>query len=59
MKREILDRMGYSARIEQMFGRGIIIALTGQRRVGKSVCGVDGQNVWTDQCKRNQACSST
>lgn len=36
MKREILERMGYSARIEQMFGRGIIIALTGQRRVGKS-----------------------
>ncbi len=36
MKQEILDRIGYSDRIERMFGRGIIVALTGQRRVGKS-----------------------
>ena len=36
MKQEILDRIGYSDRIERMFGRGMIVALTGQRRVGKS-----------------------
>lgn len=36
MKQEIFERLGYSTHIEQMFGRGIIVALTGQRRVGKS-----------------------
>ncbi len=36
MKQKIIDRLGYSDRIERMFGRGIIVALTGQRRVGKS-----------------------
>lgn len=36
MKRNIIDRADYSERIERMFGRGIIVALTGQRRVGKS-----------------------
>ncbi len=36
MKQEILERKDYSDRIKRMFGRGIIVALTGQRRVGKS-----------------------
>ena len=36
MKQKILERLGYSNRIERMFGRGMIVALTGQRRVGKS-----------------------
>ncbi len=36
MKQKILERQGYSDRIERMFGRGMIVALTGQRRVGKS-----------------------
>ena len=36
MKQQILERLGYSDRIERMFGRGIIVALIGQRRVGKS-----------------------
>ena len=36
MKQKILERLGYSDRIERMFGRGMMIALTGQRRVGKS-----------------------
>ena len=36
MKQKLLERLGYSNRIERMFGRGIIVALTGQRRVGKS-----------------------
>lgn len=35
MKQKILERIGYSERIERMFGRGMMIALTGQRRVGK------------------------
>lgn len=33
---KILERLGYSNRIERMLGRGMMIALTGQRRVGKS-----------------------
>ena len=33
MKQKLLERIGYS---ERMFGRGMMIALTGQRRVGKS-----------------------
>ena len=36
MKREILNRADYTEHIYRMFGRGIIVALTGQRRVGKS-----------------------
>lgn len=36
MKREILNRADYTDHIQRMFGRGIIVALTGQRRVGKS-----------------------
>lgn len=32
----LLEREGYSDRIRRMFGRKIVIALTGQRRVGKS-----------------------
>ena len=36
MKQKILERIGYSEHIERMFGRGMMIALTGQRRVGKS-----------------------
>ena len=35
MKQEILERKDYSDRIKRMFGRGIIVALTGQRCVGK------------------------
>ena len=34
MKREILNRADYTEHIQHMFGRGIIVALTGQRRVG-------------------------
>lgn len=36
MKQKLLERIGYSERIERMFGRGMMIALTGQRRVGNS-----------------------
>ena len=36
MKQKLLERIAYSERIERMFGRGMMIALTGQRRVGKS-----------------------
>ncbi|MCI6862388.1 MAG: ATP-binding protein [Prevotella sp.] len=36
MKQLIIVRDGYSEHIERMFGRGSIVALTGQRRVGKS-----------------------
>lgn len=36
MTREILNRVDYTEHIYRMFGRGIIVALTGQRRVGKS-----------------------
>ena len=36
MKQKILERIGYSEHIERMFGRGMMLALTGQRRVGKS-----------------------
>ena len=36
MKHEIINREDYTEHIERMFGRGIIVALTGQRRVGKS-----------------------
>lgn len=36
MEQILLERHGYTERIERMFGRGVIIALTGQRRVGKS-----------------------
>ena len=36
MKQKLLERIGYSERIERMFGRGMMIALTVQRRVGKS-----------------------
>lgn len=36
MKREILNRVDYTEHVYRMFGRGIIVALTGQRRVGKS-----------------------
>lgn len=36
MKQKLLERIGYSERIERMFGRGMMIALMGQRRVGKS-----------------------
>lgn len=32
----LLERDGYSDRIRRMFGRKMVIALTGQRRVGKS-----------------------
>ena len=36
MEQLLLEREGYSERIRRMFGRGMVIALTGQRRVGKS-----------------------
>ena len=36
MKQIILERQWYSERIERMFGKGMVVALTGQRRVGKS-----------------------
>ena len=36
MGQVILERRGYSERIERMFGKGVIVALTGQRRIGKS-----------------------
>ena len=36
MAEHIIDRPTYTSRISKMFGRGLIIALTGQRRVGKS-----------------------
>lgn len=36
MQQILLDRQDYSQHIERMFGRGIVVALTGQRRVGKS-----------------------
>lgn len=36
MKQILLERQGYSECIERMFGKGMVIALTGQRRVGKS-----------------------
>jgi hypothetical protein len=44
MKQKILERLGYSNRIERMFGRGMMIALTGQRRVGKS-CVISQTNI--------------
>ena len=36
MKQLVLEREGYSERIRKMLGRGMVVALTGQRRVGKS-----------------------
>ena len=33
---KLIDRKRYVAQVEQMYGKGLIIALTGQRRVGKS-----------------------
>lgn len=36
MKQILLERKGYSERIERMFGKGMVVVLTGQRRVGKS-----------------------
>ena len=44
MKQKILERLGYSNRIERMLGRGMMIALTGQRRVGKS-CVISQTNI--------------
>ena len=44
MKQKILERLGYSNRIERMLGRGMMIALTGQRRVGKS-CVISRTNI--------------
>lgn len=32
MKQILLERQGYSERIERMFGKGMVVALTGQRR---------------------------
>lgn len=32
----LIDRQRYTSQIEQMYNKGLIIALTGQRRVGKS-----------------------
>ena len=36
MKQKLLERTAYSERIGRLFGKGIVVALTGQRRVGKS-----------------------
>lgn len=36
MKHILIERQGYSERIERMFGKGMVVSLTGQRRVGKS-----------------------
>lgn len=36
MRQILLERDDYTHRIENMLGRGVIVALTGQRRVGKS-----------------------
>lgn len=36
MKKELFERIGYTDRILDIFGRGAIVVLTGQRRVGKS-----------------------
>lgn len=36
MEQTLLERDGYSDKIRKMLGRGMVIALTGQRRVGKS-----------------------
>ena len=36
MEQNLLERYGYSEKINRMLGRGIVVALTGQRRVGKS-----------------------
>lgn len=33
---EIINRPDYTEKVESLFGKGLIIALTGQRRVGKS-----------------------
>lgn len=33
---ELIERSDYTERIERAFGKGVIVALTGQRRVGKS-----------------------
>jgi hypothetical protein len=51
---DIIDRPDYTEKVEHLFGKGLIIALTGQRRVGKSfimkqvinkVSSVDANNV--------------
>lgn len=36
MKQELIKRLGYSEKIGRLLGKGIVVALTGQRRVGKS-----------------------
>lgn len=33
---EIIDRPDFTEKVERLFGKGLIVALTGQRRVGKS-----------------------
>jgi len=35
---KLIDRPDYTERIEQWLGKGLVIVLTGQRRVGKSMC---------------------
>jgi len=35
---KLIDRPIYTERIEQWLGKGLVIVLTGQRRVGKSMC---------------------
>jgi len=36
MEQNLIERQGISDKIGRMFGRGMVVALTGQRRVGKS-----------------------
>ena len=33
---KLIERLDYTEKIERIFGKGVIVALTGQRRVGKS-----------------------
>ena len=35
---KIIERTKYQQQIQQWLGKGLIIVLTGQRRVGKSMC---------------------
>lgn len=36
MKQKLLERIGYTEKIGRLLGKGMVVALTGQRRVGKS-----------------------
>ena len=36
MKQKLRERIGYTEKIGRLLGKGMVVALTGQRRVGKS-----------------------